>query len=134
LKLAVLSACETGLGLVGGGEGVFGLQRAFHLAGAHNVVASLWKVDDQATAALMALFYTRLWREGKRPIAALREAQLLLYRQPELVGLLAAARGTPDFDKLVQRPEPGPGAAGASPPRRAPVKQWAAFVLSGLGE
>jgi CHAT domain-containing protein len=134
LELAVLSACETGLGLVGGGEGVFGLQRAFHLAGAHNVVASLWKVDDQATAALMALFYTRLWRQGKPPIVALREAQLRLYRQPELVGKLAAARGTPDFDKLVQRPEPVQGTAASSPPRHAPVRQWAAFVLSGLGE
>ena len=98
----MLSACETGLGLVGGGEGVFGLQRAFHLAGAHNVVASLWKVDDQATAALMALFYDRLWQQGKPPLEALREAQLALYRQPELVGKLAAARGTSDFDKLVR--------------------------------
>ena len=76
LELVVLSACETGLGLVGGGEGVFGLQRAFHLAGAQNVVASLWKVDDQATSALMAIFYDRLWKQGKPPIEALREAQL----------------------------------------------------------
>jgi CHAT domain-containing protein/Tfp pilus assembly protein PilF len=133
LELAVLSACETGLGLAGGGEGVFGLQRAFHLAGAHNVIASLWKVDDQATAALMALFYDRLWRRGKPPLEALREAQLALYRHPELVGKLAAARGTPDFDKLVQRPEPGPGPDDSSAPRRAPARQWAAFVLSGDG-
>jgi tetratricopeptide (TPR) repeat protein/CHAT domain-containing protein len=133
MELAVLSACETGLGLVGGGEGVFGLQRAFHLAGAHNVIASLWKVDDQATAALMALFYEKLWRQGKPPLEALREAQLALYREPELVGKLASARGTPDFDKLVRLPEPAPGSDGSARPRRAPARQWAAFVLSGDG-
>jgi CHAT domain-containing protein/tetratricopeptide (TPR) repeat protein len=133
LELAVLSACETGLGLVAGGEGVFGLQRAFHMAGAHNVVASLWKVDDRATAALMALFYDRLWRQGKPPLEALREAQLALYRQPGLAGKLAAARGTPDFDKLVQRPVPGPDLGGSPVPHRTPARQWAAFVLSGDG-
>jgi CHAT domain-containing protein len=103
------------------------------LAGAHNVIASLWKVDDQATAALMALFYDRFWRQGKPPIEALREAQLALYRQPELAGKLAAARGTPEFDKLVQRPQPTPGSNGSARPHHAPVRQWAAFVLSGLG-
>jgi CHAT domain-containing protein/tetratricopeptide (TPR) repeat protein len=131
LELAVLSACETGLGLVGGGEGVFGLQRAFHLAGAHNVVASLWKVDDEATAALMAVFYDRLWQQGQPPIEALRTAQLTLYYHPELAGELAKSRGTPDFDKLVTRPVgvPVAGAAG----RRGDAKDWAAFVLSGWG-
>jgi CHAT domain-containing protein/tetratricopeptide (TPR) repeat protein len=132
LDLVVLSACETGLGLVGGGEGVFGLQRAFHLAGAHNVVASLWKVDDAATAALMAIFYDHLWRRGQPPIEALRAAQLTLYYHPELAGELARARGTPDFDRLVQRPEPAPGGGGPGP-RRADAKGWAAFVLSGWG-
>ncbi len=134
LDLVVLSACETGLGLgFGGGEGVFGLQRAFHMAGAENVVASLWKVDDQATAALMTLFYERLWKQRKPPLTALREAQLALYHHPELAGKLEAARGTPEFDKLVQRPEATAGSDSSTSPRRAPAQQWAAFVLSGDG-
>jgi CHAT domain-containing protein len=134
-ELAVLSACETGRGSVAGGEGVLGLQRAFHQAGTRTVVASLWKVDDDATAALMAIFYHQLWRLNKPPIEALRCAQLALCRHPELVGQLATVRGTPDFDKLVQRPEPALGAGHDQGPRdRAPVKQWAAFVLSGWGK
>jgi CHAT domain-containing protein/tetratricopeptide (TPR) repeat protein len=130
LELAVLSACETGLGEVAGGEGVFGLQRAFHIAGARNVVASLWKVDDEATAALMALFYHKLWREKKAPLEALREAQLALYRHPDHIGALARERGL-NFDKVVRLPAAAP--ADAPPGGRAPVKQWAAFTLSGPG-
>ena len=74
LELAVLSACETGLGEAASGEGVFGLQRAFHLGGCKNVVASLWKVDDDATAALMAVFYHELWVNGTPTLQA-RAAQ-----------------------------------------------------------
>jgi CHAT domain-containing protein len=128
MELAVLSACETGLGEVAGGEGVFGLQRAFHLAGARNVIASLWKVDDEATAALMALFYHNLWREKLPALEALRLAQLTLYRHPERIPALARQRG-PDFEKTVRLP-PASGAASA---RRAPARLWAGFVLSGLG-
>jgi CHAT domain-containing protein len=72
LDLAVLSACETGLGEVAGGEGVYGLQRAFHQAGCRDVVASLWRVNDEATAALMAVFYRKLWQENLPPVEALR--------------------------------------------------------------
>jgi CHAT domain-containing protein len=126
MELAVLSACETGLGQSGGGEGVFGLQRAFHLAGARNVVASLWKVDDEATAALMSVFYHHLWVEKKTPLEALRQAQLTLYCHPERIPTLALARG-PDFEKAA-RPPATPQAT-----QRAPPRLWAGFVLSGAG-
>ena len=74
----MLFRSETGLGDVAGGEGVFGLQRAFHVAGARDVVASLWKVDDVATAELMGRLYRALEQEGLAPAAALRRAQLEL--------------------------------------------------------
>jgi CHAT domain-containing protein len=131
LELAVLSACETGLGEAASGEGVFGLQRAFHLAGTRTVVASLWRVDDRATAALMALFYHHLWQKKLPPLQALRRAQLELYRHPKAITALAQRRG-PAFDKAVKQVA-RPPAKGQKPKGHAPVKHWAAFTLSGAG-
>jgi CHAT domain-containing protein len=101
------------LGEVAGGEGLLGLQRAFQLAGSHAVVASLWRVPDQATRHLMERFYSNLW--GREPrmtkIEALRDAQLWMLREGASRGLEAEA-----------------DAAGRK--RLAPY-YWAAFVLSG---
>jgi CHAT domain-containing protein/Tfp pilus assembly protein PilF len=80
--LVVLSACKTGLGKEIKGEGLVGLTRGFFYAGAPRVVASLWKVDDRATAELMKLFYRRMLRDGLSPAAALRRAQIDMWKQP----------------------------------------------------
>ncbi len=130
LEVVVLSACETGLGDVADGEGVFGLQRAFHVAGTRNVVASLWQVHDEATAALMALFYRNLWDKEMAPIEALRQAQLEIYRNPSKIPELAKGwRG--NFQVV-----PGTGVAEAElKPEggKAHPRLWAAFTLSGPG-
>lgn len=76
-ELVVLSACETGVGSVLQGEGVFGLWRALELAGAQSVMMSLWKVPDEETRELMELFY-RKWLAGMDKQLALRDAQLEL--------------------------------------------------------
>jgi CHAT domain-containing protein len=115
LELVVLSACETGLGKEEAGEGLLGLQRAFQAAGARTVVASLWKVDDKATQALMAEFYARAWDTRKiiSRAEALRQAQLMLLREGHKRGVGKVGEKLP---------------AGKT---RLPPLYWAAFVLSG---
>jgi CHAT domain-containing protein len=113
VELTVLSACETGLGAVAGGEGLLGLQRAFQVAGAKSVVASLWKVDDKASRELMVRFYKNLW--GNKPLSkleALRQAQLWMLREGGKRGLVVVE------ERLKAK-------------ARVPPYYWAAFQLSG---
>lgn len=79
--LVVLSACQTALGQEIKGEGIVGLTRGFMYAGAPRVVASLWRIDDRATAELMKRFYAGMLREKLRPAAALREAQVSMLKE-----------------------------------------------------
>jgi CHAT domain-containing protein/tetratricopeptide (TPR) repeat protein len=119
VDVAVLSACETGLGMIAGGEGVLGLQRAFQLAGARTMVTSLWKIPDAATQALMTRFHRNLWDKKMAKVEALRQAQLWLikdgWKHPEL-----------DLRGGLVRPELKPREGDQVSPF-----YWAAFVLSG---
>jgi CHAT domain-containing protein len=80
-QLVVLSACETGLGDISAGEGIYGLRRALVIAGSQSQVLSLWKVGDTATVELMKLFYQNL-KAGMGRHEALRDAQLKLLQHP----------------------------------------------------
>jgi len=106
--LVVLSACETAAGDVRVGEGVYGLRRAFVLAGAKNLVMSLWPVGDRTTREQMEAFY-RAYGEGKSPAEALRQAQLQT---------LANLR---ELTKSMKEPF-------------TPVKLWAPFIVQQTGE
>ena len=120
-ELAVLSACETGLGQVAGGEGVLGLQRAFQTAGVRTTVTSLWKVDDAATMILMKRFYENLLKKNMPKLEALREAQLWILRNPD------------EFQKLRREEIQSRGLEVDDQAKLTPSSPyfWAAWVLSG---
>jgi CHAT domain-containing protein len=80
--LAVLSACETGRGRAGAGEGLIGMSWAFFVAGCPTTVASLWKVESSSTSRLMLAFHREL-RRGQAPADALRLAELAQLRRPD---------------------------------------------------
>ncbi|MCA1633230.1 MAG: CHAT domain-containing protein, partial [Acidobacteria bacterium] len=115
-RLVVLSACETGVGDVRSGEGVYGLRRALVLAGSESQVMSLWQVDDAATRDLMVAYYKRL-EAGEGRTEALRAVQL------EMLGGGSKAVGGPSR-ALSSR---GPGATA----NRSHPFFWASFIQSG---
>ncbi|HYO90880.1 MAG TPA: CHAT domain-containing protein, partial [Pyrinomonadaceae bacterium] len=117
-KLAVLSACETGLGDVRNGAGVYGLRRALFLAGSEAQVMSLWKVSDGATRDLMTAYYTRL-HKGEGRAEALRQVQLDMLRSQKPSAVGDRKRETSDT-----------GNAPAAKDYRHPY-YWAAFIQSG---
>jgi CHAT domain-containing protein/tetratricopeptide (TPR) repeat protein len=120
VELAVLSACETGLGATAGGEGVLGLQRGLAVAGARTTMTSLWQVSDKATEMLMVRFYRNLWEKKMGRIEALREAQLWMLNEGSTDPGLQRGAG---FD--------GPEDAPPAKDGRLPPYYWAAFVISG---
>lgn len=81
-QLVVLSACETGLGDIKGTEGVYGLQRAFQMAGAKQLLVSLWKIPDQYTAEFMQVFYTTLF-SGQNAENSLHTARLHMQKKTD---------------------------------------------------
>ncbi len=132
VELAVLSACETGLGETAGGEGILGLQRAFQVAGARTTVTSLWQVDDAATQALMIEFYRNLFERKLSKLESLRQAQLWLLNHPEaiagvdLTSSAATERGPERKIKITADTK-----TVADKPTRSLPAYWAAFQLSG---
>ncbi|MBY0231322.1 MAG: CHAT domain-containing protein, partial [Gemmataceae bacterium] len=120
LELAVLSACETGLGKVAGGQGILGMQAAFQAAGARSVIASLWHVDDEATRQLMSDYYAQAWdaRKAVGKAEALRKAQLATLFGKTLDGKPRGVRRGIGGEKEIEAD-------------RAHPYSWAAFVLSG---
>ena len=125
-ELVVLSACDTGLGAVAGGEGLLGLQRAFQAAGARDVLASLWRIDDRATQTLMGEFYRNLWEKKLGKLDALRQAQLSMLRQYD------PQEGQLRGPGAVRPVDPAKLAA-AREARGQPLSPfyWGSFVLSG---
>ena len=115
-KLVVLSACETGLGEVKNGEGVYGLRRALVLAGSESQVMSLWQVSDAATRDLMAAYYQRL-QAGEGRTEALRQVQLVMIK--------SGAQRTTSGQTLPQKGQ------STRPEDRSHPFYWASFIQSG---
>jgi CHAT domain-containing protein/tetratricopeptide (TPR) repeat protein len=141
-ELVVLSACETGLGKDLNLEGVMGQRRAFQGSGAKALVVSMWNISDAATSVLMEEFYTNLWGKKLGKLQALRQAQLTVLRNPQLVqqrakelrGILLK-RSVTEAElasrELGKKAVDLPGGGKVEPGGRSPLAWWAAFILSG---
>lgn len=114
VDLAVLSACETGLGESAVGEGLLGLQRAIQVAGVRSTVATLWKVDDAMTQRLMTMFYRNIFMQKQSYLDALRNAQLELLKELRT----PTFRGASPPEDLALASDPSP-------------RLWAAFTFAG---
>jgi CHAT domain-containing protein len=123
VRLAVLSACESGTGLLTAqGEGILGPHRTLQMAGVQSIIASRWKVDDEATRLLMERFYENLLAKKLGVGESLREAQVWLMREGKSAMTESTLRG---IARLYPRdPE-------AAPDNRLPPSLWAPFVLHG---
>jgi tetratricopeptide (TPR) repeat protein len=133
--LVVLSACESGLGRQAGGEGFLGFAQALFYAGARSVVLSLWRVDDTATALLMARFYQNLLGKRDGLDKPLPKAEALGEAKAWLRGLSREearrlAQGLPGAGRLKKAVPPSGGASPSDRPYAHPYF-WAAFILIG---
>jgi CHAT domain-containing protein len=117
VRLVVLSACETGLGEVAGGEGLLGIQRGFQISGVKSTIASYWSVDDNVTRKMMEEFYRNYFKKEMSTIDALREAQLWVLHHPD------EFRGDKRLGRKTEKSD-------AAPEPLSP-QLWAPFVLSG---
>ena len=124
-QLVTLSACQSGLGKPGGGEGYLGFSQALFLAGARSLVLSLWKVDDRATQLLMTRFYENLLGRRAGLAGPLPKAEALREAKQWLRGLTVVEAAA------LTRSEPRLPASAATARRYDHPYYWAAFILVG---
>ncbi|MEM7478775.1 MAG: CHAT domain-containing tetratricopeptide repeat protein [Planctomycetota bacterium] len=124
VSLVFLSACQSGIGNSFKGEGIFGLQRAFHLAGARNVICSLWNIGDASASALATSFYEHHLAQGMSKMQALRHAQLKIYRNPIRVAEYRRQSGVKMILKKPLRPKKSA--------KFSHTAQWAGLIFFGI--
>jgi CHAT domain-containing protein len=139
-ELVTLSACETALGKLSGGEGYLGFSQALFLAGARGMVLSLWRVDDRAAALLMTRFYENMLGTPEGGVKQLSKAEALGEAKRWLRGLSASEvdrltadlpKGLPAGTRGVRRERPDAAVAADAPRPFEHPYYWSAFILIG---